>query len=337
MIKYFSPLLLFCFFDQPVSYGQARFSQFYNSPLLINPSNTGRFNKSYRIGGSFRREINAQEQIFTQAAFFSDFKVLEKLVPEQDCFALGISGLSENSATEGIKNTYLSLSASYQKGLDEDGKQQLGIGFQTTYAHRKLLKPDYIFESQLISWINSGYSNINIFQLGDVDVVYTDLNAGLVFQGMVNAANHFSAGVSMYHITAPKKIFQGGELNVPRQTWGHLGWEKKLKNAGKLYSALLMGYSERSVNTFFAGIASDFSLNRNNQVSFGVWFRSSMIGGKAIVPVIGLNFVGFALNTSYDINFYSKNLGQKSAMEISLIYTGAKSRERFLEERFIRF
>lgn len=337
MIKYYSLLLLFCFIDQPAVISQARFSQFYAAPLLINPANTGRFNKSYRIGGSFRRTINAQEQIFTQTAFFSDFKVLEKLVPEQDCFALGISGLSENSAAEGIKNTYLSLSASYQKGLDEDGKQQLGIGFQATYAHRKLLKPDYIFESQLISWINSGYSNIDIFQLGDVDVVYTDLDAGLIYQGMINTANLISAGVSMYHITAPKKIFQGGELNVLRQTWGHFAWEKKLRNKGKLYSALLVSYSERSINDLFTGLSYELSLNRNNQFSFGAWFRSSMIGGKAIVPVVGLNFFGFALNTSYDINFYSKNRGQKSAMEISLIYTGAKNRERFLEDRFMRF
>ncbi|MBC7868400.1 MAG: type IX secretion system membrane protein PorP/SprF, partial [Gloeobacteraceae cyanobacterium ES-bin-316] len=39
---------------------QSRFSQFYSNPLLINPANTGRFDKTYRLGGSFRRELNTQ-------------------------------------------------------------------------------------------------------------------------------------------------------------------------------------------------------------------------------------------------------------------------------------
>lgn len=337
MIKYFSSLLLFysvCITDADC---QSRFSQFYSSPLSMNPANTGRFNKSYRVGGLFRREISALEQIETQTAFFADIKILGKIMPEIDCLGLGISILSEKNPTDGIKNTYLSVSLAYQKGLDEEGKQQLGLGFQGTIANRQLDKPNYIFESQLVSWINSGYTNLDIFQLAAVNVVYTDLNAGLIYQGMIDATNRFSAGVSMYHITYPRKIFQGGELNVPRQTWGHLAWEKKFRDRGKLYSALLMGYSERSVNNLFAGLICDISLNRNNQVSIGAWYRSNAIRGKAIVPVLGLSFLGFTIKTSYDINFYSKSHNQKSAMEISLIYTGAKNREQFLEDRFIRF
>lgn len=337
MSRYFSMIFLFCFISPLTAGCQNRFSQFYASPLLVNPANTGRFNKTYRTGGSFRRQINTQEQLFTQAAFFSDFKIMEKLTPQQDCFALGIAGLSEKSAMDGIRNTYLSLSAAYQKGLDEEGRQQLGLGFQTTLGQRQLLKPDYVLEDQLISWINSGYSNIDIYQIGDVKVAYIDLNAGLVYQGMINNANLFTVGISMHHITQPRRVFQGGELNVPRQTSGHLAWEKKLENSGKIYAALLMSYSERSVNNLFAGLTCELSINRNNQFSFGAWFRSSPVAGKAIVPVAGLNFIGFAIHTSYEIAIYSKSRGQKSAMEITMIYTGAKSRERFLEDRFIKF
>src|SRR5436190_2420420 len=225
MIKYFSLIFLFCFANNPAIFSQARFSQFYASPLLINPANTGRFNKSYRIGGSYRREVNAQEHLFSQGSFFLDSKIFNKLTPQNDCFAIGFLGLSEKSTSEGLKNTYLSFSVAYQKGLDEEGTQQLGIGFQTTFARRQLQKPEYVFEDQLVSWLNSGYVNIDLSQLGNVDVSYTDLNAGLVYQGKINANNFLSAGVSMYHITEPSLVFNGGELNVSCQTWSHLGWE----------------------------------------------------------------------------------------------------------------
>ena len=51
MSRYFSMIFLFCFISPLTAECQNRFSQFYASPLLVNPANTGRFNKSYRIGG----------------------------------------------------------------------------------------------------------------------------------------------------------------------------------------------------------------------------------------------------------------------------------------------
>ncbi len=332
---------LFFFFwvgNNSILIGQARFSQFYASPLLINPAHTGRFNnKSYRIGGAFRREINTQEKIYTQSALFFDSKVLNKIAPENDCFAIGILGLAEKSETEGIKNTYLSVSAAYQKALDDEGKQQLGIGFQTTFARRKLQKPNLIFEDQVLSWLNSGYTNIDIFQLGNVDVTYTDLNAGLVYQGRLNSNNFFAAGVSMHHITKPSRTFQGGELNLSRQVWSHLAWEKNLPDDKKLYAALLISYSDKSVKDLFAGLTCQIKINKNNQFIMGAWVRNTVVRGTSIIPSIGLNFNGFTLNTSYDVNITSKNTNQKGATEISLKYSKPLSRTKYYENKFVKF
>jgi type IX secretion system PorP/SprF family membrane protein len=338
LIKLFSLIFFCCFINNSSVTGQVRFSQFYASPLLINPAHTGRFNnKSYRIGGAFRREVNPQEKIYTQSTLFLDSKILNKIAPENDCFAIGILGLAEKSETEGIKNTYLSVSAAYQKALDDEGKQQLGIGFQTTFARRKLQKPNLIFEDQVISWLNSGYTNIDIFQLGNVDVTYTDLNAGLVYQGRLNSNNFFAAGVSMYHITKPSRTFQGGELNLSRQVWSHLAWEKNMPDEKKIYAALLISYSDKSVNDLFAGLTCQIKINKNNQFIGGAWLRNTAFRGTSITPSIGLNFKGFTINTSYDVNITSKNTNQKGATEISLIYSNPLSRRKSNENKFIRF
>ena len=330
-------LLFFLFFiNLSLAKSQIRYSQFYSSPLLINPANTGRFNKSYRIGGAFRREANAQENIYTQSTIFFDSKILNKIAPENDCFAIGVLGLSEIGQTEGIKNTYLAISLAYQKALDDEGKQQLGIGFQTTFAHKQLKKPTLVFEDQLLSWINSGYT-INIFQLNDVDFTYTDLSAGLIYQGRINSTNYFTAGVSMYHITKPSRTFQGGEFNLSRQLWSHIGWEKTLADEKKIYAAFLISYSNKSINDLFGGINCQLKLNRNNQFLLGAWIRNTVIRGTSLIPTVGLNFGGFTLNTSYDINITTKNTNQKGAVEISLVYRNANTRERFLENKFIKF
>src|SRR5579875_910941 len=114
---------------------QISFSQFYASPLLVNPANTGRFNQDYRIGGGYRNEKNPLSQTYSVKSFFLDSKILNSMT-NNDCFGIGILGLNEQSFDEGIKNTYLSLSMAYQKAIDDIGKQQIGLGFQTTFAYK---------------------------------------------------------------------------------------------------------------------------------------------------------------------------------------------------------
>jgi hypothetical protein len=99
-----------CLFSCVASYAQTRFTQFYSSPLLINPANTGRFNKSYRLGGAFRRELNAQNYIFTQSHFYADIKILDSRLAENESLAIGVSGLNEQGKSEGITNNYFSTS-----------------------------------------------------------------------------------------------------------------------------------------------------------------------------------------------------------------------------------
>jgi hypothetical protein len=141
----------------------------------------------------------------------------------------------------------------------------------------------------------------------------------------------------MYHITKPSRVFQGGIFNLPRQVWSHVGWEKKFGDEKKIYAAVMMSYSNKSVNDLFGGLNFQLKLNRFNQFLLGAWVRNTAIRGASIIPTAGLNFGGFTLNTSYDINITTKNTNQKGAVEISLIYRGANTRERFLEDKFVKF
>ncbi len=329
--------LLISLLSSRESTSQVKSSQFYSTPLLINPATTGRFDKSYRTGGSFRNEKSSQKKDFNQSVLFFDAKILNNIVPENDCLAIGIVGMSENGISEGIRNSYLSFSLGYQKALDEEGKKQVGLGFQTSYAHKSITKPNLVFESDLISFINSGYSDIDIFQIQNIDFSYFDLNAGIIYQGTINPKSLFSVGVSVYHITEPKNTFLGGKFSLPRQIWTHASFEKKLGVNNKVYSGVLLGISGHRVNDLIAGLLYEFSINKNNFLSVGGWLRENTIKGNSIIPSLGLNFYDFVLNFSYDINISSNTASQRGASEVSLIYTIAKTRERFLEKRFIKF
>ncbi len=259
------------------------------------------------------------------------------MIPENDCFAIGLAAVNEKSFGDGIKNNYFSLSLAYQKGLDISGNQQIGVGFQTTLGHKRIEPPQYFFEDQLYAWIQAGFTNINAYQMGRVDVSYIELNVGVIFQGKLNSNNYISVGSSLHHVNRPSKVFQGGELTLDRQFGGHISWENRLSEREKIYSFFVTSLPENQMN-FISGIMYESNIRlKLYSITAGGAYKKNADLGNFLVPMIGLKFRDFFLNMSYDINISGRQVRQKGASEISLIYTHAINRNRFLEEKFIRF
>lgn len=315
---------------------QNHFTQFYSSQFLNNPASVGRFNKSFKVAGGFRSEKNVTS-LFNQSFFSLESKILNLVIPENDCFAIGIAGINEKSISDGINNNYFSFSLAYQKGLDNLGEQQIGVGFQTTFGHKRIDPPQYFFEDQLYAWIQSGFTNINAYQIGNVDVSYVDLNIGIIFQGKLNSNNYISIGSSLHHVNSPNKVFQGGELMLNRQIGGHISWESRLSEKNKIYSFFVMNLPEHKLN-FITGIMYESNIKlKLYSLTAGCGYKKNTDLGTFLVPMIALKFKDFFLNISYDINISGKQVRQKGASEISLIYTHANNRNRFLENKFIKF
>ncbi len=246
--------------------------------------------------------------------------------------------MNENSQTEGINNNYVSFSFAYQKGLNETGTQQIGIGFQTTLARRKLERPKNIFEDQLNQLLSAGYTNIDYSLFEGVDISYTDVNVGLIYQGEINSSNYLSAGISMQHITTPYKTFSGGELSVPREVLSHIAWERHTTSGKSIYVSALTNFSDKHFNSVLSGISYEMPLKKNYQMLLGGWLRKGIRqDNNSFTPSLGLKCKNFIINTSYDINISSKLASLSSASELSLIYINAVTRERFLENKFIKF
>src|SRR6185312_7290040 len=171
-------LLFLILFSCKCAISQTNFSQFFNAPLNVNPSNTGRFIGDYRIGGVCR---NQPERLSSSSmyCFFTDVKILPDKLQNNDVMAIGISALGEKNIYTGVSNINLSISASYFKSLNENGTEKLAAGFQTEFAFKKISPPPLVFEDQLRSWMNSGYTGMNPFERKTFETNYIDLYVGL--------------------------------------------------------------------------------------------------------------------------------------------------------------
>lgn len=303
------------------------FSQFYASPLTLNPAFTGKFDGNVRVAGNYRNQWPTINRAFQTATVAVDFPILKNVIDEFDRFGVGISGYTDKGADGAISFNYLSISTAYHKALDENGYSQLGLGFQGTYSNMLINTSKLTFENQLDingSWTNpSGETFDNV----SLSKSYFDLNAGILYTKSTTDRNNFYGGVSLYHINRPNQTLNAGpgylSYNLDMRTTVHAGayfptGETTTLHLSALYSTQA-GASETVVGGAMQVSTSDLN-NADNPLSFyaGAWLRL----GDAFIPYLGLEYNSVRFGATYDINTSSLKAASQSrgGIELSLIY-----------------
>jgi type IX secretion system PorP/SprF family membrane protein len=296
------------------------FSQFFASPLTLNPALTGKFDGSYRVAGNYRNQWPTINNAYTTATVSFDAGILRNRIPEIDQFGVGVMAFTDKSGNGALQYNYLSLSTAYHKGLDEDGYNQLGAGFQATYVNKRLDVSSLTFEDQLRA---DGFTGITTesFNANQLKVAYLDVNAGVLYNGTTNGDNNFYVGVSMYHINRPKESFQDGEFYLSPRVTFQAGGRIPMGQLNSLHLSANHSRQAGAVNTVVGG-AYGLNLNADEtsptNLYLGSWFRV----GDAVIPYIGLEFGELHFGASYDVNVSSLKpaSNMRGGAEMSLIY-----------------
>lgn len=300
------------------------FSQFFASPLTLNPALTGKFDGSFRVAGNYRNQWPTINNAFVTKTASIDFGILKNRLADIDQLGVGILALTDRAGDGVLVTNSAGLSLAYHKGLDENGFNQIGAGFQGTYVNKRLDISKVDFEDELTPLGFTGVTN-EIFTNQQINVSYVDINAGFLYNGSTNGYNNFYIGASMYHINRPKESFQGGDFLLnPRIT---------LQAGGKIPIGpyhnfnISTNYSfQANAKNFIVGGAFAYNVNGNNEnptnVFLGAWTRISSIYNDALIPYFGLEFKSIHIGYSYDINVSPLKTASNSVggNEISLIY-----------------
>ena len=76
------------------------FSQFFSSPLTLNPALTGKFDGTLRVAGNYRNQWPAFNNVYTTSTLSVDFAILKKRLPEFDTWGVGILALTDRRVAE---------------------------------------------------------------------------------------------------------------------------------------------------------------------------------------------------------------------------------------------
>src|SRR6185295_16765243 len=117
------------------------FSQFFSSPLNVNPALTARINSDWRVISNFRDQWLGPASPYATGTISYDTKILQNKIPNvhEEKNLIGVGGmLMYDYAMDGImKSPYASANISYNVVLaDGLAVHRLGTGFGTSYGKR---------------------------------------------------------------------------------------------------------------------------------------------------------------------------------------------------------
>jgi type IX secretion system PorP/SprF family membrane protein len=295
------------------------FSQFFASPLTLNPAFTGKFDGQLRLAANHRDQWPSIPKAYVTTSASLDFSILKNKIPQGDVFGIGFSGLSDQSADAALKLNYGSVSLSYHKALDEEGYNTIGGGFQATFSSITLDRNKLTFEDQLTA---NGFTNPTqeTFDNG-TNQNYFDMNAGLLYSGSSNGYNNYYLGVSVYHINRPSLSFIDKTWNLASRITVHGGGSFPASEMLTINTSAIYQLQNKASELVFGG-ALEALLNKeeNNPTSVfgGAWMRLN----DAVIPYVGIETKGLRIGVSYDINISSLKAATASrgGSEFSLIY-----------------
>ena len=324
-------LMLFVLFAGNCIAQDPHFSQFYSSPLTLNPAFTGKFDGTFRFAANYRNQWPSIDHAYETGTASVDFPIFKNSISYRDTWGLGFMAYTDKSANAAVTYNYFSASTAFHKGLDEDGYSQIGLGFQATYSNMLINTSKLFFESQLTP---TGFDPFKptgeTFNSSTLTSNYIDVNAGLLYTTSKTDKDNFYAGVSVYHITRPKQTFTGAlYLLDPRATF-HAGGYFPVGETTTLHLSALYSTQAQAHETVLGG-AMEFAVTSEDAetpVNFyaGSWMRL----GDALIPYIGLEYGSFRFGTTYDINTSNLKTASESrgGIELSIIYitrpSGAK-------------
>ena len=145
LIFYFTATLFTAAFAQ-----DPQFSQFYASPVNLNPALTGGFAAKYRVSAIYRDQWRGPlEQSIGIFGAALDLRFdLQSRAWEGDAAAVGLQFLSDQVGPLDLSTNTIALAGAFHKSLDQDHSKYLSAGIQLATTQRNLLYENLFFQDQ---------------------------------------------------------------------------------------------------------------------------------------------------------------------------------------------
>lgn len=280
------------------------FSQFYNSPLNINPALTGIFNGDVRIIGSMRDQWRVTSVPYTTFSGNYDMKIYPKKFT-RSFFGFGAIFNYDNAGESNYNVTDINLTGSYSYLLNQKNVLTVGalLGFATEgyNANGNLTWDNYWTGEVIDPNLGSGEPN----GLGN-RVSYLETGAGINYRYQKSKRTNINIGAGFFHLLPPNNSFyNNNRVNLPIRIAPHIIGTFKIIDPMDIQVHGLANLQDQ-YNEFVMGGLVRLHINRNRgkeaALDIGGTGRISDNNFAFIAPTVALHYRQFYLSGSYDFN-----------------------------------
>ena len=273
------------------------YSQYYSSPLTLNPSMTG-IGEFGRFGINYRNQWTSIGDGFNNFSTWVDYNFLKSN------FSVGLNISGEEFNISNYSSNHISPSIAYE--ININSKMIIRSGFQINYSSIRFDNSKLIFFDQLgpSGLIGLTSENLNDFNKRN----FFNLNYGILI-----FSEKLWLGFSIYNLLQPNISFSNQENNLRRNYSLHGGVNLLNNKISPSFNIVKYpSFLQFSIGTYF----------NLKPISIGFWYRSIPLSNNKnnLETLIGkLNFrsENFSVAYSYDYNLSSDKLGSH---EISLMF-----------------
>ncbi len=303
------------------------FSQFMQTPLLINPANTGFIpDGDYRVGVNYRNQWSSLSAFpYKTISAFGDWQLLQN---SDQTGWLGAGGLilRDVAGTSLLTSTKVYGSVAYHQMINNGSL--LSAGFNVGWANKRINTNDLTFPSQWNGQFFDVHQSAQAPLLATTQSNYLDVQVGVNYAYFPNPETYINAGFSAMHVNRPIESFWANNTGVdnriaPRYN-GFLNASFKVNDQFILQPNL---YFSTQANSWEAvgGMAALYNISGDGEylLSAGAYYRWA----ESLIPQVGIGIRQLLFNFSYDVTASTlKNFNnRRGAFEFSVIKQGVSN------------
>lgn len=313
-----------------VAFGQdPQFSQYYQSPLYLNPGFTG-------VTPQQRLTFNHRLQWPNLPQAFSTFAASYDIWVNELNSGFGILATTDKMGSAGWRTTNISMLYSYKIRLSDKWLFSPGLAFG--YGINGLDRSKLTMGDGLE--YNNQSLDPDLNRLGNQQ--YFDFSAGFIVYSSI-----YWFGASFNHLNQPNMSILNDVTRLPMKITIHAG--ARIPLMGGLRTSSRVSYLTPSIIYQSQGPITQFNVGLNyhiDPVFVGLWYRGkpweeSVVGSinhDAMILQLGMYLDKLTVGYSYDFNISPLATASGGAHEISLMYEfsskpisrGVKKRNRLI-------
>lgn len=297
----------------------ARFSQYFTTPHLVNPAFTSLFQGDYQVMLNYRSQWgNIMENPYRTLSMATGMKVYPRFA-QCDFVGLGFNILADQAGALNFGTVQANLATSYYKSLNGYGTSYLALGFSAGVGNRSLkVNPftDFLDVPESVP--------VNAF-------TYADVSTGLLWSYMPGKNTNFYAGAAIFHLNRPdmshfvsSRGVAGGEEALHMRYVAHSGGMFPISERFRLRPSVMVERQGSAMEIMGGGFIQFITTERitgavgrpENAIHLGFFYRY----GDAAVVAARMDFDHYYLTLSYDVTASKLSEANRGAggLEISV-------------------